>query len=225
MTDVIAAGSALLAKYSVENSLSRPTSSRRDPTKNQFIFSERVIPNNQTEARTKRMSALVEEMSGESDRAVAIVGAAWVEEGLTEAISAFLRPHPAVRKRLFGTAGPLSSLSAKVDLAFMLNMVSELIRADLHVIRQVRNEFAHHIAHKLEHTRLDFSAEHIRGPCLAFRCVAHERHVDPRVAFTRACATLNADFEMVVFMTEQIRHSGQLIAAIESAHGATIVNT
>ena len=168
------------------------------------------------------MLALIEEMNGESDRAVAIVGAAWVEEGLTAAIAVFLRPHAAATKRLFGNAGPLATFSAKIDLACLLNIISDAIRSDLHAIREIRNEFAHHIAHKLEHTRLSFAAQHIRDKCIALRCVAHEEHSDARTAFTRACATLNSDFEILKFMTEPVRHSGQVITASEGSHGATI---
>lgn len=41
----------------------------------------------------KRFITLVEEMNGESDRAVAIVGAAWVEEALSAAVTPFLHTH------------------------------------------------------------------------------------------------------------------------------------
>ena len=129
-----------------------------------------------------------------------------------------LRPQSA----FFGNAGPLATFSAKIDLACLLNMVSDAIRSDLHAIREIRNEFAHQIAHKLEHTRLAFTAQHIRDKCLALRCVAHEDHSDARAAFTRACATLNSDFEMVKFMTEPVKHGGQVIAASEGPHGASI---
>ena len=158
----------------------------------------------QPEEAKKRFLALVEEMNGESDRAVAIVGAAWVEEALSDAITSFLHSHQKSQDRLFGSNGPLSTLSAKIDLARMLGIVTDSIRSDLHVIRDIRNEFAHHIAHKTDHTRLTFSANHIRDKCLALNCVAHEAPTDSRVAFTRACATLNSDFDVFTMMRDKV---------------------
>jgi len=148
------------------------------------------------EEANKRMMALIEEMNGESDRAVAIVGAAWVEEALSDSIISFLQPHDDSYKRLFKGSAPLSTFSSKIDLSRMLGIVSDIIWADLHRIREIRNEFAHHIAHKTNNTRLTFASGHISDKCLALRCVAHERHTDPRTAYTRACATLNADFDL-----------------------------
>jgi hypothetical protein len=46
-------------------------------------------------------------------------------------------------------------------------------------------------------TMLSFSSPHIRDKCFALRCVSHEKNMEPRAAFVRACAILNSDFEMV----------------------------
>jgi len=160
----------------------------------------------------KRFAALVEEMNGESDRAVAIVGAAWVEEGLSDAITSFMRPHKKSQERLFGANGPLSTFSAKINLARLLGMVTDAIWSDLHVIRDIRNEFAHHIAHKRDHTRLDFKAEHIGDKCIALRCVAHQNLSDPRDAFTRACAVLNSDFDLQTMMEDKVSDTFRVFA-------------
>jgi DNA-binding MltR family transcriptional regulator len=165
-----------------------------------------------SEESQKRLLALVEEMNGESDRAVAIVGAAWVEDALTEAIVAFLEEHRESSKRLFHGSGPLATFSAKIDLARLLGMTSDAIRSDLHSIRGVRNEFAHHVAHKTEHTRLTFSSAHILDKCLALHCVALERHTDPRAAFTRACAVLNSDLELIRYFGIRVTNSARVVA-------------
>ena len=91
----------------------------------------------------RRLMALVEEMEGQTDRGVAIVGAAWVEEGLFAAIESFLHSGTQPWKRLFDISGPMSTLSAKTDLARLLGMISKVIWSDLHIIRDIRNEFAH----------------------------------------------------------------------------------
>ena len=152
------------------------------------------------EAAQKRLDALIEEMNGESDRAVAIVGAAWVEEALSDAIQSVLQSHSESWKRLFNGNGPLAIFSARIDLARLLGIVTDAIRSDLHIIRDIRNEFAHQIAHKTEHVKLSFETDHIRNKCLALKCVAPEDKVGARHAFTRACAILNSDFDMLTIM-------------------------
>jgi DNA-binding MltR family transcriptional regulator len=149
-----------------------------------------------TEAH-QRMMALIEEMAEQTDRGAAIVAAAWVEEAMSAAIESFLHSDTKAWQRLFEGNGPLATMSAKIDLARLLGLITETIRSDLHIIRDVRNEFAHQIAHKTEHKRLSFSSPHIRDKCFALRCVSHEKNMEPRAAFVRACAILNSDFEMV----------------------------
>lgn len=159
--------------------------------------------------------ALVEEMNGESDRAVAIVGAAWIEEALSDSITSFLQAHDDSHRRLFKGNAPLGTFSSKIDLSRLLGIISDTIWADLHRVRDIRNEFAHHIAHKTDNTRLTFAAGHIADKCLALRCVAHEGHTDPRTAYTRACATLNADFDLFTLIGEKVSAMHGVLAKVE----------
>jgi hypothetical protein len=160
----------------------------------------------------KRFIALVEEMSGESDRAVAIVGAAWVEEALSDAVRPFLHAHDKSQERLFSGNAPLSTFSAKIDLARLLGIITDQIWSDLHSIRDIRNTFAHHIAHKTDHTKLTFATDSIKDKSLNLKCVFYESHTDPRVAFTRACATLNADFDVFTMMGEKVADTFRIVA-------------
>lgn len=165
----------------------------------------------------KRLGALIEEMNGQTDRGVAIVGSAWVEEALSALIEWFLHSDPKVWERLFKNNGPIATFSAKIDLAKLLGLISEIIRSDLHRIRDIRNELAHEIAHKTEHTRLTFDSAHLRDRCFALKCVSHEKHSTPRAAFIRACAILNADLETVRFFGMKISDGGKVIAKVEEA--------
>jgi DNA-binding MltR family transcriptional regulator len=140
----------------------------------------------------QRMMALVQEMSEQTDRGAAIIATAWLEEAMSAAIESFLQADTKTWQRLFDGNGPLATLSAKIDLARLLGLITETIRSDLHIIREIRNEFAHQIAHKTEHTKLSFSSPHIKDKCMALRCVSHEKPNEPRAAFVRACAILNS---------------------------------
>lgn len=163
------------------------------------------------EQAQQRLETLVAEMGGDSDRAAAIVGAAWVEEALGDSISSFLESHAESAKRLFNGSAPLASFSAKIDLARLLGITDDEIRSDLHSIRVIRNEFAHGIAHKSDHSRLSFSTPHIKDRCLALRCVSMEEHVHPREAFARACATLNSDLDLFTLIGEHVRAGHRVV--------------
>jgi hypothetical protein len=156
-----------------------------------------VTENDPIDIREKRMRVFAEEMKGESDRAVAVVGAAWVEEALQGAIIECLEPHQKAQERLFSVGGPLATFSAKIDLGRLIGIMSDAVHYDLHTIREIRNDFAHRVAHKTEHSKLSFATPYIRDKCLSLRCVAREKHCDPREAFTSACGSLSADFEAV----------------------------
>jgi DNA-binding MltR family transcriptional regulator len=91
--------------------------------------------------------SIVEELEQQTDRGAAIIGAAFVENLLRQAVESRLRGDTAIEKRaanrLFGTTGPLSPFSAKIDLGLLLGLYREEVRGDLHRIREVRNQFAH----------------------------------------------------------------------------------
>jgi len=167
-----------------------------------------TYPSDEGEARTE---ALVRELEAQTDRGVAIVGVAWVEEALTAALESFLVKDKAAWARLFRKSGPLSSLASKIDLSRLLDMTSKAVASDLHILREVRNEFAHAILDK-NNAAISFTTPRVKDRCLALRTVAHEKHRAPKSAFIRACAVLNADFEFIRFMGQTVAHGGQVRA-------------
>lgn len=162
------------------------------------------------------MHALVEELNEQSDRGVAIVGAAWVEEAISSSLESAFPQQSKGRERLFRADGPLSTFSAKIDLLHTLGLVSELIRSDMHRIREIRNTFAHQITHTKTNAKLSFHIAEINDKCFALRCVEHENLDDPREAFIRACAVLNADLEMVQYFGMKLLNDvGKVITSNE----------
>lgn len=85
------------------------------------------------------------EFNRESDRAAAIVVAAMLDEALKLLLRKRLRE---ARSRtadlLEGDQAPLHSFSAKIDAAHQLGLISAYMARDLHLVRKIRNEFAHH---------------------------------------------------------------------------------
>lgn len=68
---------------------------------------------------------------------------------LDEALKALfpkLCVEPANKRRslLDGEDGPLNSFSRQIDGAYQLGLISRFFARDLHLVRRIRNEFAHH---------------------------------------------------------------------------------
>jgi hypothetical protein len=163
----------------------------------------------------ERMQVVIDELQSESDRTVAIVGGAWVEEGLVGLLQAAFQPELADWKKIAGTFGSLSAFATKIDLAFLLRLVSRQVAKDLTTIREIRNDFAHNIVHKKTKDRLSFEEQGIRRKCLTLGCVEHLKLTDPRQAFIRACAVLNADFKSMQ-MFVQVPHLGTVMTHNEA---------
>ena len=113
------------------------------------------------------MQTLIDELNEQTDRGVAIVGATWVEEAISESLASVLPQKTKSWERLFKVDGPLSSFSAKIDLLHLLGLTSELIISDMHRLREIRNLFAHNITHKNSSRKLSFSISEIKDKCFA----------------------------------------------------------
>jgi hypothetical protein len=96
---------------------------------------------------TERWLAILNaEFGGASDRACAIVAAALVDELLLNVLKAMFVPSPSSEDSLFdGPNAPLSNLSSRIDMAFQLGLISPRLARDLHLIRRIRNSFAHEL--------------------------------------------------------------------------------
>jgi hypothetical protein len=88
------------------------------------------------------------EIDTSTDRAAAIVSAAFLDDRLAAALKARLHHNKNITDKMFDPSGPLGSFSAKIDLAFLIGMFTKDSIDDLHIIRNVRNEFAHKLKTK-----------------------------------------------------------------------------
>ncbi|MDF7650740.1 hypothetical protein PUG42_19600 [Erwiniaceae bacterium L1_54_3] len=92
----------------------------------------------------ERQKILKEEFRGSSDRASAIVGAAFLDELLTEILKEYLVDDTIKNdKEIFSGVGPLATFSSKINMAYRLGIISKSERKIIHCIRDVRNKFAH----------------------------------------------------------------------------------
>lgn len=89
---------------------------------------------------------LQDEFNKESDRACVILGAALLDSALETLLKTRLAPITGSHDSLLdGSTAPISSFSARIDLAYRIGLISPKFARDLHLIRKVRNDFAHNI--------------------------------------------------------------------------------
>lgn len=90
-------------------------------------------------------SVFDEEFSKESDRASIIISVAMLDEALETILKTYLVPCSSEDSLMEGAYAPISTFSAKIDLAHRLGLISTRLCRDLHTIRKIRNAFAHNI--------------------------------------------------------------------------------
>lgn len=83
------------------------------------------------------------EFSRESDRAAVILGAAKLDLAIRELLVKKFRPNPSGQDELFDTDKPISSFSARINVAYRLGLIDKQLANSLHLIRRIRNDFAH----------------------------------------------------------------------------------
>lgn len=90
---------------------------------------------------------LRKEFEKESDRAAVILTSSMLDSALTSLLRSFLVDTPNSEDELIERPNaPLSTFSAKIDISRRLGLISNKFCRDLHIIRRIRNEFAHNIA-------------------------------------------------------------------------------
>jgi hypothetical protein len=81
----------------------------------------------------------------DSNRAVAVIWPAIVENRLTDAIRASLRPDKKVADEIFSPSGALGTFGQKIRLGYMLGLFGTDLRDDLTQHSKIRNAFAHRV--------------------------------------------------------------------------------
>jgi hypothetical protein len=81
----------------------------------------------------------------DSNRAVAVVWPAIVENRLTDALKAYMRSDETVAKELFRPEGALGTFGQKIKLGYMLGLYEKDLKDDLVLLTKIRNAFAHRV--------------------------------------------------------------------------------
>lgn len=79
----------------------------------------------------------------ESDRGAAVLAGGYVENHLALFLKSKMKD-PSIAERMFSSEGPLSTFSQRITLAQAFGFLSKEQCADLSLIKNIRNHFAHH---------------------------------------------------------------------------------
>lgn len=89
---------------------------------------------------------LHDEFTTETDRAAVIVAASMLDELLRTLLVAKFVPISSSSDELFdGANAPLGTFSARIEMAYRTGLISVKFARDLHLVRRIRNDFAHNI--------------------------------------------------------------------------------
>lgn len=127
----------------------------------------------------------------ESERASAIVSSALLDETLATVIGLFMIDEDMKKRddrevlKLIEDYGVLGTFSARTRTAYSLGLITEDEHHDLHIIRTIRNKFAHDLECSFD------------DPSVADRCnnLVHPR----RIAFLERQCTARQKYELAVY--------------------------
>jgi DNA-binding MltR family transcriptional regulator len=147
----------------------------------------------------------------ESDRAVAVLGPAYLDDGVTQLLTTALVPGESAAKLLKGEGAPLGTFSARIDLAHALALIGDIVRHDLHIVRRIRNRFAHNIGAN------DFSLDAAMDLCRNLKLL-HEYFGSQLsgLSETRAVRDAKAARDMFIMTVDLLNgHIGSAIQRVE----------
>ncbi|EGR2303273.1 MULTISPECIES: hypothetical protein [Vibrio] len=122
--------------------------------------------------------ALRKELSKESDRGCALYAVSYIESALSDLLYCALASDKKIEKDLFEGTAPLSTFSAKINMAYYLGKISKAEKTDLNIIKKIRNQFAHVAA------PMTFESGKIPDQCKGLFLSYHSPSGTPREHFT-----------------------------------------
>lgn len=110
------------------------------------------------------VARLVEDLQKETDRGAALLAAAFLDDVLDVMLRAVFVGDPEAVNKIIGPGRPLESFGARAHLAYCVGLLGTDIYADINLIREIRNDFAH------RHPTT-FEVAEIRQKCERLKCV------------------------------------------------------
>ncbi len=111
---------------------------------------DRPRPLSETHPHLKDFTAFLDEFNKESDRGVALITVAMLDDLLEKIILAFLIETAESPRLVTGFNAPLGTFSARSIACYSLGLISEPEYRECDNLRKIRNEFAHNVHQSFE---------------------------------------------------------------------------
>jgi Mannitol repressor len=130
----------------------------------------------------------------ESDRGVALIGAAYLDDILLKLLQAHLIEAASSKefKEFFSGLGLLSGFSSRIKAAYLLGLIGEKVYRDLEYVRKIRNQFAHNP------WDLSFDDQQIKDWCSQLRHYTFHKPAGARDRFINTVSTLESLLGLVI---------------------------
>ena len=149
---------------------------------------------------TADAARLVDDLEKETDRGIALLGAAFLDDVLDVMIRASFVDDVEAMNKLLGPGRPLESFGSRAHLAYCVGLLGEDIYEDLNLLREIRNDFAHrHPA--------NFNSEQIRSKCERLKCVSALLPDDSCPPRDRLIATVALIVNHLMVATAELKHA------------------
>ena len=99
-----------------------------------------------TQAEVVKAMTILADLHAETDRAAVILGTSNLDILLYQILQKYLLPCASSGDDLFEGDGPLSTFRSKIDLSYRLGLIDGACSRALHLIRRIRNDFAHEVS-------------------------------------------------------------------------------
>src|SRR6185295_3149924 len=93
--------------------------------------------------KERKVDIFLSEFQQETDRAAAVLGAAYLDRALEHLLRKRLLGGNKLKDALLSTDKPLGTFSARIKIASAVGSLHQIAYHDLEIIRRIRNEFAH----------------------------------------------------------------------------------
>ena len=96
------------------------------------------------EIHVKALQELMVSLAKETDRGAALMACAYLDNQLAELLKVrFVQVESLTKTLIDSPGGPLGSFSVRIDVAYLSGVIPKSAHRDLHLLRKIRNEFAH----------------------------------------------------------------------------------
>lgn len=167
------------------------------PTKSQVVTMQAIDKDGNQAEMDPQTAEIIEssnkffkEIGEESDRGVALISAAMLDQHLGQMIkNNFIREGKVIDQLMEGGFAPLNTFSARIKLCYALGLITEHEYQQIEKIRKIRNKFGHELY------GLSFENEPIRSICQSLK--VRKMFTDhPRDQFCAASTDLMMAFQI-----------------------------